>query len=166
MRFKDVLHLYIGCEVNRIIFKDKYDSIITSANGGVVILQAVDLSCDEAKVCWYYPEFSSNCTHADSVWFPISSITPLLILLSDITEEDARELLKIAGIDPLEVKITEQGIRYNLPDDLIGELIPFERLLFSPNEFLYLLQRHYDVFNLIKLGLAMKIDRAQIKNKQ
>lgn len=144
MELKDVLHFYIGCELYSEGTKSPIGTLYGLTNHGKNIhikVSGVD----------YYPQ---------NVGYK-----PILRPLSDMTEEEAIELVKLSewsqyGTHPL---IREYRTFRNSFGQIVvswGEShreknVPVDKTVFRPQEFLYLLKQGFDLFSLIESGQAI-----------
>lgn len=160
---KDFLHLYLGCEVENYPYK-KYEGIETQPKRMIGLLVGV---IGEYAHIQNKDVFGKDW---DIIKEPIADVKPLLRPLSSMTEEEAIELVKLSewesyGDHP---HIRNYKTYKNNFDHLVvswGEglrekNIPENKKVFAPNEFQFLLSKHFDLFNLIESGLA--IDKTKI----
>jgi hypothetical protein len=147
---KDYLHLYLGCEM------------ISSITGEEGFLHSVNM---EFKVCDPSKREKSAYTSVQiKDRAEVRFITPewrlMLRPLSDITEEEAVEVTK-----PIVVYGDIKNYRtYRNPfmriivswgESHIEKYSPTDEKCFIPEQFHYLLSKHFDLFGLIESGLAI-----------
>ena len=145
---KDYLHLYLGCECKTPI--------------GILVFNCVNIS-DSRNNVWFYCRWSDkkNCylpkQNAEILSkqslvgkaFKYSEIKPILRKLSDMTDEELKNLRSERGnLKGVERADMNYIIRLNT---------------WSPEDVRYLLSRHFDLFGLISSGLA--IDSKTLKEK-
>lgn len=143
MKFKDVAHHYLGCEV---MAKRKND---TEFSKGII----VEVTKGSNHGDWVYVRFEDIVESVSNTWevskstahhyfLCEDSIKPILRKLQDMTEEDAKGI----GYDSAfffrdTVRIVHNG--------------RFTNTTFTGKEFHYLCQRGYDLFGLIDSGEAI-----------
>ncbi len=98
IKVKDVIHLYLGCDLKH-SFPDK------SYEEGIIVLTGSKLS-----------QITDPETQEDKYWTSMKWYKPILRPLSDMTEEEAEEIMRHVLTDP-------QTGEY-IPDDLGLEVIP------------------------------------------
>lgn len=151
MKIQDYLHLYLGCPCVSKRFNLQFESEHT--------LKAEDLTLLEKGI--------------------LTSIKPLLRPLSDMTEEEAREVYLLnpyskgswliksvtvkenfKGFQPNIVEIRWGGKIGNLCNDYSAgtEYLYFNKL--DAEQHRYLLSKHFDLFGLIDAGLAIDKTKA------
>lgn len=143
---KDYLHLYLGCEVQVEIY------------GQMRIVKFVGINDD------YY--FLHNSDDSDGIRYFKQKypIKPILRPLSDIKEEEAKELgiLLYTGVIVGEPYKTDKFwiVPYGLT---LTDYWEIDGKVFNQHQTIYLLSKHFDLFGLIEAGLAF--DKTKIKNE-
>ena len=125
-KFKDVAHLYLGCNVQ--------DD--NTPSGYTAMLCSCDLSGD-ANI--FYFDKNGNCD-VDSNIVSISEVKPILRPLSDLSKYELDEIVEIG-------EVTYRGES--------PEIFIIGWKAFGANTFTYLLSRLFDLFGLIESGEAI-----------
>lgn len=142
---RDFIHLYLGCECIT------YGGKIPVSLIGIVKMQSGELKAFVGH---------EHNTYYVSLDMP-EYCRPILRLLSDMTEEEAKEFLRIDGITAGFMSVNAFGIRHN---HTTWEFNPHgEGMPANPNQFAFLLSKGFDLFNLIPDGLA--IDKTKLSNQ-
>jgi hypothetical protein len=171
---KDYLHLYKDCMVQ---VKRKNDTeynvgrvceITSKSNHGDWIVVRFD---DVIKVTSQTWETSTSNAHY--FFFGDDYIVPILRPLSSMTEEEAIEVARVSEWEGhfRDVKVTKSKF-----DDLIvsWDGMPESReefnatgeFFYCAEQFLYLLSKHFDLFNLIEEGLAIDATKAEERSER
>lgn len=138
---KDYLHLYLGCEC---ILHDSF-----SRFDGCHKLTGV--SYDDTKKDWWAYFENSEIGHS-----PCNYVIPLLRPLSDITEEEMREvvLINYAVQNTLQsVAYNDYGIDFKTSGFAGDKYIDFNRT--NAETITYLFSKDFDLLGLIESGLAI-----------
>jgi hypothetical protein len=158
------LHLYLGCECQ---------PVDRTISGRLLAIRIMD-GCENAFI-----EYTGQ---SNLIPFKMHELRPILRLLSDMTEDEMKELLcfKYAPSDyvfrnmlnefkfycdePKRNTTRGEGVGYSVFKDgshYQSGTLSFVRL--NPTQFHYLLSLHFDLFDLIPSGLA--IDASTITSK-
>ena len=133
MELKDVIHFYLGCEIQ---FRDKsvgkLTAVLNTHNGTWV--STIDYGLPKSE--WHHSDI----------------IKLILRPLSDMTEEEKKEVKKISSVS--------QGINL-LPEIPAGRLLNIYHPSCAPQMIKYLLSRGFDIFNLHQHQLC--IFKSEIK---
>jgi len=149
---KDYLHLYVGCtlrcDTGFVILMSVIPEIIPHTSFGIAVINGSE-------------SYRTN----------LGDYMPVLRPLSDITEEEAIELVKISewkqyGEHPhkREYRAYRNGfneIVVSWGESIREKNVPVAKEVFGFEEFRYLLSKGFDLFNLITEGLA--IDKTTTK---
>lgn len=141
---KDFIHLYLGCEVL---------GTYNDTNGSRGYLTGVTNGGTECEI-QFILEDGIN-VEEQPVFNSIDEVKLILRPLSDMSEEEAKELLLMNDGEATKIhKITNGGITYGIRNDSEKYTRYFGSL--NPPQFVYLLSRGFDLFELIPAGLAIK----------
>jgi hypothetical protein len=151
-KLSDYIHYYIGCRVQKDSDALDYPTI-EGVHGGNVIIS----------------EFRYKTPHCDKIftrpriWHTISFVKPILRKLDSLTDEEIKELIGWEKMCDMYVCCSyERGnfgivVNYGIDTDhgvaMQSHNISFHA--FSPKEWMYLLSKGFDLFFLIKDGLAI-----------
>ncbi len=134
--FKEVAHLYLGCEV-------------------VIVDGIRDNNTDTLT----YMNILGDCGGNQYEWL-ISNCRPILYRLEDITDKDAIELVSLwsdifLNVEKKDVRYQKLNFDFNYASSrrVRTEQVDFRKL--NSDQFLFLLSKHYDLFNLIDNGHAI-----------
>lgn len=130
---KDYLHLYLGCEV----------MCFWQSTNPAIKPEQKKLIAQKSET-----PFEISLPTALSV-----NVKPILRTLSDMREEEAVECWELTDTDRDKEIEGWQVVDY----------FRREENFYEPKTFLYLLSKHFDLFGLIKSGLA--IDKNTLKDK-
>ena len=140
--FKDVMHHFVGVEMKMTgegIFRPNNNS---RSYKGIY------------NGCVLSPQLLAD--FADKV-FDVSDFKPYLIPLNKMSEADAIQVIKLRHSQDSRIAITsrfDDAINYLVGDYLdSGRSIYFNNL--NPEQFQFLLSKHYDLWNLISTGEAI-----------
>ena len=127
---KDYLHLYLGCEVMTLEGQGRLAEITRSSN-------CSDRVCIFFKytVCKIYEADGSHdkvISNAHHYYFGSDDIKPILRPLSKMKKKENKELAEIIGLD------TDKEVH-----------------IWTPDQFVWLLKKGFDLFGLIESGLAI-----------
>ncbi len=154
IELKDVLHFYVGCEVDMDNGSNRPHRRTLIGIGSVDGNQYVKLSMGDVKA----EQFVSSVSVKDI------KIMPILRLLSDITKEEAKCVLEtIYNATKVEtIEKVNDGIWFRFPKGTTRNFVFYEDLKHGyPEGFAYLLKQRFDLFLLIDSGQA--IDKTTLK---
>lgn len=156
VKLKDVLHLYLGCEIQN----------STDAYRGTLL--GVQFPCNAIIHCDYFNK--SHKIPDSKQWgehiFILEKMKPFLRSLDSMTDEESIELVKLSqwesyGDNPHN-RIYE-CYKNNFGKTVVswGESgreknIPLNKTAYTIQEFQYLLKNSFDLFNLIPSGQAIQ----------
>lgn len=167
-KIEDYLHLYLGCEV---WYKDKLWDLVGVSRPYKTTdttFVNIDLRPDGKgfRSISYLSESFTDLTLIKPILHPLSSMTEeelreVLIMHFDETSRDIASQSIVSVKKKFEVKMVSKygtGIPYIVYNE---DNIPHSDGVFSlselnPDQFRYLLSKHFDLFGLIESGLAIK----------
>jgi len=179
VQLKDVIHLYLGCEVTTGGWMPKVKKQECEIN-----LLSVDWERQVSRVGWFYPSYD-KCIKSEAWEIPTKDIKPILRKLSDMTEEEAIFIAKIVlfenyhGFTGRAEKYNDRYVVWdkgNSEGDHVeilfdGQIVRWvqSKVEDAPYEccyeiFPYLLSHHFDLFNLISSSQA--IDKETLTTKK
>lgn len=146
---KDYLHLYLGCECEHNSWEIGRDEVPTYFSQGRKISNLDEGMLSESE---------------------LFEIKPILRPLSDMTEEEAVEVAKESEWTP---HFRDVKVERNRFGDIIvswdgmaesrEEFNATGEMFYCSEQFIYLLSKHFDLFNLIESGLALDATKAKVK---
>lgn len=142
LELKEVLHLYLGCEVQiKVKEQTRKGFPMKNLKGR---LQEYDLYTPEW--CGILMENQADPTHY--LTLEIKNVKPILRPLSDMTSAEKNELMALSAHSPDNI----------LPDIFIGNAMQWYHSRRSVEVTVYLLKRAFDLFGLIESGQAVKAE--------
>jgi hypothetical protein len=142
---KDILHLYLGCEVE-------------TPNGIGILISVGDSERGEDCIVSIQNNDEESGFYGEWTDYTLEHhvIKPRLRQLSSMAEEEFREVLYDEATEEF------GGITFTEQFKNAVENINIEDVVLTPHQTKYLLSKHFDLFDLIPSGLA--IDATTINN--